>query len=64
MSQRIVTLGCGRAVTLGAYVAAWRKCLAAPISDAFAEEIDRDGWDGKRDSFSIDDRGRLVRNPR
>lgn len=28
MSARYVTLGCGRRIGLGAYVRAWRQCLA------------------------------------
>lgn len=28
MTKRYIVLGCGRRIGLGAYVAAWRKCLA------------------------------------
>lgn len=35
MSMRYVTLGCGRKVPLGAYVAAWKKALDAPLGSRF-----------------------------
>lgn len=49
MSARFVTLGCGRRVSLGVYVAAWKTALAAPDNAMFRgspshsrESADRD----------------------
>jgi hypothetical protein len=33
----------------------------APISDALAAEIDKNGWDGHREAFAFDERGYIVR---
>lgn len=35
MTKRIVTLGCGRKVGLGAYVKAWQRALDAPADARF-----------------------------
>lgn len=40
MSQRHIRLGDGRVVRLGAYVAAWRKCLTLPPSLHIGPGID------------------------
>ena len=51
MSGRYVTLGNGRKVTLGKYVAAWRTCLTLD-PNAYVGTCP-DGWDGRaRDALA------------
>lgn len=47
MTARYVTLGDGRAIALGSYVAAWRTTLAAPADQRFkGRPSDPRGWTG------------------
>lgn len=42
MSRRYVTLGDGRRIRLGKYVAAWRQCLALPPDTYIGRGVN--GW--------------------
>jgi hypothetical protein len=40
--MRAITLGCGRQIGLGRYVAAWKACLGLPASTHIGRGVD--GW--------------------